>query len=127
MKYIVVIALVSALVACSGGSSNESITAAQSALNDLIKARTMLSSVHSVDDAQAIEVDLAEVGKSYAEAMQLMRTVDQTDQETAQTLAQLTPKIAVEYQAMLMQLNALQSRNSKAAQILLDELKAFKY
>ena len=126
MKFIIVIALVSALVACTGGSSNETINAAQSALNNLTKARAMLTSVNSVDDAQAIEADMSKVGKSYAEAIQLMRSANKGDQETALELAKLTPLIAAKFQGMLLELNALQARNADAAKILLDELKAFK-
>ena len=126
MKYIAIIALVSTLMACSGASSNETVNAAENAFSHLSEARKMLESVNSIDDAKAIEADLAKVAKGYAETMQLMRQSNKGDAETAQELAKITPLIAAEYQGMLLALNALQARNVKAAQVLLDELQAFK-
>lgn len=123
MKYMVVIALVGSLMACSGGS--ETINAAESAFSQLTDARKMLASVNSVEDAQAIEKELAKVGDRYAEAIQLMRSSGTTDRETAKELAKMAPMIATEYQGMIIELNALQARNIDASQILLDELKSF--
>lgn len=125
MKY-VVIALISTLVACSGGASSEAVDKAQVAFENLNKARVMLSSVNTVEDAQKIEADLSQIGLSYADAIKAMKSMDQADPETAQAMAKIAPKIAAEYQGMLLALNALQARNSKAAQVLLDELKSFK-
>ena len=123
MKYTVVIALIGALVACSGGS--ETMDSAENALNNLTEARKMLASVMSVEDAKAIETTLSETGKSYAEAVQLMRSADMTNQDTAKEFAQFAPKMAAEYQGLLHELNALQARNIDASQVLLDELKSF--
>jgi hypothetical protein len=123
MKYLVVIALVGSLMACSGRS--ETINAAESAFSQLTDARKMLASVNSVEDAHAIEQDLEKAGNMYAEAIQLMRSSGTTDPDTAKELAKIAPMMAAEYQGMLIELNALQARNIDASQILLDELKSF--
>lgn len=125
MKYFVV-ALFSTLVACGVGASNETVGAAESALVSLNKARVMLASIASVEDAKNSEEEFSKIGLNYSESLKLMSLSNGGDQEVALELAKITPKIAAEYQGMLLELNALQSRNSKAAQILLDELKAFK-
>ncbi|XQW86713.1 hypothetical protein ACOYR1_08320 [Thalassotalea piscium] len=125
MKYIVIMALLATLVACSG-ASNETVNAAENALKDITKARTLLATVNTIEDAQAIETDMAAAGTNYANAVQVMSTVKQGDVDTAQQLAKITPLIAAEYQGMLLELNALQSRNTDAAQVLLDELQSFK-
>ncbi|MBT0586998.1 hypothetical protein [Alteromonas oceanisediminis] len=126
MKYIAIIALSAVLAACSGGASDESVKAAEAALGNISQAKSMLASVNSVPDAQKLEADFAEIGQQYASAMKALNSADQGDMETAQALAQVTPKIAMEYQGMMAELNALQARNSDAAQVLIDELKAFR-
>jgi len=126
MKYMVVIALVSALFACGGASSNETVKAAEVAFHNIKEARTMLASINSIEDAKAIEAKFSEVGLSYIEATQTMRTSYKGDQETDKELAKITPLITAEYQGMLLELNALQARNSSASQVILDELRSFK-
>ena len=61
MKYLAIVALLSVLVSCSGASS-ESVNVAKGALENLTKARTLLKSVNSLEDAMAIEAELSKRG-----------------------------------------------------------------
>jgi hypothetical protein len=63
--------------------------------------------------------------KALCEVVQLMRSADMTNQDTAKELAQFAPKMAAEYHGLLQELNALQARNIDASQVLLDELNSF--
>ncbi len=126
MKRVIAIALLTSLFACSDGSSNDSTDMAKSVISNLTEARTMLAAVNTVEEAQALEAKLSSVGKSYAQAVANLKTLDQTDPEVAQKIAKITPALAAEYQGLILELNALQARNSKASQVLMDELQAFK-
>lgn len=126
MKRVIAIALLTSLFACSDGASNDSADMAKSVISNLTEARKMLAAVNTVEEAQALEANLASVGKSYAEAVEKLKTLDQSDPDIAQQTAKITPVLAAEYQGLILELNALQARNSKASQVLMDELQAFK-
>ena len=125
MKYLAIVALLSVLVSCSGASS-ESVNVAKGALENLTKARTLLKSVNSLEDAMAIEAELSKVAIDYANAVKFLRTAGQTDKQSAAEVTEITVAVSAEYQGMLLELNALQARNAKAAQVLMDELKSFR-
>lgn len=126
MKRILAIALLSTLVACSDGGSNDSVDVAKSAITSLSDARKILVSVNSVEDAQAAEANLASAGENYVAAVKSLSTLDKTDPEVMQRVAEITPALAAEYQGLILELNALQARNHKASEVLMDELKAFR-
>ncbi|MFC3093439.1 hypothetical protein DRW07_04345 [Alteromonas sediminis] len=119
------IVLVFFLSACNSGQS-ETVSIAESALADLQEGRSLLASVQSEKDAEAIEQDIQTLANSYSNAIKALNSDEAKTPDVAQKLAQITPKIASEYQGLILELNSLQSRNPKAAQILLDELKGFK-
>lgn len=123
MKLLVVL-MVGVLLSACGEAKNPTIEAAEAALVNLKEGREVLASINTVEDAKAAEAKLAEAGKSYKAALQLMK--QNNDAEVAQKLMTITPKVASEYQGLILALNELQRKNVDAANVILDEVRSFK-
>ncbi|WP_100644713.1 hypothetical protein [Alteromonas facilis] len=117
--------LLMTLLACSQNIDGDIIVSAEGAIVKLEEASSIINSINSIDDAKAVESKLSELGKDYSDLMGKISAYDQTDQEVALKLASLMPKVATTYQVLISEVNALQSRDTEAAQIVIDELKAF--
>ncbi|GAA6154286.1 hypothetical protein [Pseudoteredinibacter isoporae] len=123
MKWMTFLFLSIFLVACSD-AKDPSLEAAETALSNLKEGRKLLSAITTISEAKASEARIAEIGQSYKAAIEIIG--QNKDPDITQELMKMTPHLASEYQGLILDLNALQSRNVEAGNIILDEIRAFK-
>jgi len=137
MKRFFIVAMAGLIVACGGGTDNAEPASAATiekmkpaeladkAIADLKAATTLLAGISTVEAAEAAIPQFKALGDQYAKVNAAMRTVDQSDSRQMMKMAEKSPLLAAQLQAFMGEVNAIQSRNSDAAQILLPHLRTF--
>ncbi|MGB6228991.1 MAG: hypothetical protein WBF53_02560 [Litorimonas sp.] len=139
MKNLLICAMAGALVACGGGSGGVSgpITAEAAAkmdpadlvdrvVADMTAAKEMMDGIQTVEDAEAAQPELAEIGERYTVLMTALRDLDQSRIKNAETFMQKQMQSADALAGFMNSLNALQARNVQAAQVIMPELQHFR-
>lgn len=137
MKRLLIGGMAGLLIACSGGAESSAPASAATiekmkpvelvdkATADLKAATSLLADVNTVEQAEAAVPTFQALGDQYAKVNAAMRTVDQSDSKAMMKMAEKSPLMAQQLQAFMGEVNAIQGRNSDAAQILLPYLKTF--
>ncbi|WP_298918410.1 hypothetical protein [uncultured Algimonas sp.] len=142
MKRLILCALAAAMLggtlsSCGGGSNDGEVLSASSigslgpaeladkAIADLRAATALLSGIETVGAAEAAIPEFQTLGEQYARVNAAMRNMDRTDQDAMMAVAERSPVLARQLQAFMSEVDAIQSRNQDAAQILLPHLRTF--